>query len=115
MSEKRVTILQQNDLTELCSHAGRFQDNGFSLYRGVLVVWDDDYDVRVLDVLDRMPVNVLEQLLAVYERKASISFLWDKAVPHGYTEYDPVDLEPGDGDLFHIHNSFAREPRLLSR
>ena len=115
MSEKRVTILRQDDLTELCSQARQFKDNGFSLYRGVLVVWDDGHDGRVLDVLDKMPVGVLEQLLAVHERKASISFLWDRLVPMGYGEYDPVDIEPGDGDLFHIDTSIARDPSFLHR
>lgn len=64
-------------------------DDGFSIYRGVLVQWDQDHDERVLQVLDEMPAAVLEKLLVVHESKGGIWFIWDGPTPKGYEEGGP--------------------------
>lgn len=78
---------------------------GFSIYRGVLVQWDEDHDERILDVLDNMPANILDSLLVTQEHEGGISFVWEGAVPQGYTDND--EIEPGDGDCWPIALSIA--------
>jgi len=47
-----------------------------SLYRGVIVCWDEDIDTRVLEFVDNMPTHLRERLIAIGENQASVSFLW---------------------------------------
>lgn len=75
---------------------------GFTVYRGVLVQWDEDHDERILDLLDITPVAVLENIVAVQEHEGSIAFLWKDRPPIGYCPGDSV--APGDGDIWHITN-----------
>lgn len=48
---------------------------GYSIHRGVLVVWDEDNDPRVLTLIDQMNPGAREALLAVGESQGSVSFL----------------------------------------
>lgn len=82
---------------------------GFSLYRGVLVQWDEDHDERVIAVLDKMPAKVLDHLLIVQEHEGSISFVWKDTVPAGYGKGEGIDVP--DGDHWNIHSSIALNTR----
>jgi len=81
---------------------------GASLYRGVLVQWDEDHDERILDVIDNMPARVIDHLLVVAESEGSIGFLWEGEIPAGYSEWGEV--EPPDGDCWSIWMSVAVHP-----
>ena len=52
----------------------------FSIYRGVMVFWDTDYDTRVLTFLDNNE-NIIPNILAVAERKAYLTILWLDMAP----------------------------------
>lgn len=67
----------------MASHCDQ-RECGFSIYRGVLVQWDEDHDERVLDFLDQTPSYVLDSLLVVQEHEGNIAFVWKGAVPKGY-------------------------------
>jgi hypothetical protein len=59
----------------------RQENCGFSLYRGVLVVWDEDHDTRVLTFIDSLAEENRKQLLVVQEHEGSIAFIWDRYCP----------------------------------
>jgi hypothetical protein len=92
----RVLVFDINDLP-----AG----SDYSLYKGVIVVWDDDSDSRVLDLLDKMSDEVRSGLLAVHEHEGSVSFRWFGYIPSDYQEGKGV--EPGDGDWWSIYESIS--------
>lgn len=55
---------------------------GQSLYRGVLVDWDYDYDTRILGYLSKIGGSILERLYSAGERKGFLSLWW--------TGYEPL-------------------------
>lgn len=64
---------------------------GISVHCGVIVVWDEDYDERVLRMIEeRFPAGSLKPL-AVCEHKGSIHILWNEedaalyGAPEDYT------------------------------
>ena len=76
---------------------------GFSIYRGVLIVWDEDYDPRILGMIDDMPDQARKEVLAAYEHEGGLSLLWtdDDIAP---SEYDPGELLDVRGsDVWAIH------------
>lgn len=64
--------------------------HGISIHHGIIVVWDEDYDTRVLRLIEeQFPVGSLRPL-AVAERKGSLALLWGfeedaYGEPEGYT------------------------------
>jgi hypothetical protein len=100
----RATTILQSDLPNMASHCAQ-SECGFSIYRGVIVQWDEDHDERVLDVLDQMPAHILDSLFVVQEHEGAIAFVWKGDVPKGYEE-GTDGVEPGDGDLWCIISSF---------
>jgi len=81
-----------------------FDDCGVSVYRGVIVNWDSDYDHRVLQVLDDMPAKLLGSLLVIHEHEGSVHFIWDGDVPQAYQEGEGVEV--GDYDYWRIDCSY---------
>ena len=47
-------------------------DSGVSVYKGVIVVWDCDYDTRILQHIDTIPTNVLKKIKKIGEHKAGL-------------------------------------------
>ncbi len=90
----RTTTFFNRHFPNCASHCPQ-ETCGFSIYRGVLVQWDEDHDERVLTVLDQMPPHILDQLIITQEHEGGICFVWKGAVPKGYQEGDSVD---GEGD-----------------
>jgi len=93
----KVPTFHYDDLPDMHAEA-----TGFSLYRGVLVQWDQDRDERVLDFVDGLPAGVLEGLLIVQESKGMLALRWAHEVPADYAEGNMVDAA---GDLWTIHDS----------
>ena len=81
-------------------------DHEFSLYRGVLVQWDEDHDERVLRVIDYMPAKVVDRLLVVQEHEGSVAFVWDRTIPVGY-EVDGPGIDVPGGDWWYVYSSVA--------
>ena len=78
---------------------------GYSIYRGVLVQWDENHDRRVLAMLDHMAAIDLDSLMVVQEHEASASFLWRDRVPERYAEGSHFGLP--DGDVCYVYSSVA--------
>lgn len=53
---------------------------GVSVYRGVLIVWDEDHDNRVVEVIDQLLGEYQRkdyQLLVANESEGHIKLIWD--------------------------------------
>ena len=50
--------------------------HGLSIHHGIIVVWDEDYDTRVLRLLEERFPTGSRRPLAVAERKGSLALLW---------------------------------------
>lgn len=69
---------------------------GVSCYRGVLVLWDNDEDTRVLDFLDEMPDMMRWELIAIHEHEGVVQMFWHGYIPSEYK----TDVESPDGDIW---------------
>jgi len=97
-----MITLKASDLPNMATHCDQ-ADCGFSLYRGVLVQWDEDHDDRVLRVLDDMKAKHLDKLLVVQEHEGCIAFVWRGSIPFYYREGECI-VEP-TGDVWNITSS----------
>ena len=57
---------------------------GFTIYKGVLVVWDKGEDKKVLKVVDQVSKKYSEQLLIVHLDSKVLEMLWNGDVPKGF-------------------------------
>lgn len=68
-----------------------------SIYRSVLVNWDEDYDARILDFIDDMTEEDRFYLLATHEHEGGIWFIWNGPAPKAYEKIDQgVATRSGD-------------------
>lgn len=49
---------------------------GISIYRGIIVIWDEDHDARILRFVDNLTNDELKYVIAVHERKGSLSIVY---------------------------------------
>ena len=96
------------DFPNLASHCNQ-GECGFSIYRGVLILWDEDHDQRILGVIDKMPARVIKHLLIAQEHEGCIDFVWNEVIPKGY-ESDAPEIEAPDGDLWGITSVALIDP-----
>ena len=71
-------FLAESALREHCVHAA-----GWSLYKNVVILWDDDYDTRVLYLIDDYLADCpmpLQELHAIHERKGFITVFTEYAL-----------------------------------
>ncbi len=75
-----------------------------SVYKNVIIGWDEDRDKRVLEFLRNIENDGhLLDLLAIQEHEASIALFWSCAPPDSYRVGDDKDMT--DGDIFTIRTS----------
>lgn len=89
---------------DLCNQPGVSTHYGFSVCDNTLIVWDEDRDVRVLEVLRKMPLDVRSELLLIHEHEATLWMVWDKLVPDAYKE--GTEIPTSDGDTFSVGYSY---------
>lgn len=77
---------------------------GFSIYKSVLVRWDEDHDSRILILIDQIPWSLRERLLVVQEHEAGVSMLWADQVPDEYKDGTELLV---DGDVWHVMQSYT--------
>jgi hypothetical protein len=75
-----VAIFYTSELPAMATHWPQ-ASCGFSLYRGVLAVWDEDRDTRVLNFIDDLLPEDRDELLVVQEHEGSVAFIWDHYEP----------------------------------
>ncbi len=99
-----ILVIFKNDLAKFIDYPN--ENYAFSIYKNTCVVWDDDLDHRVLDLVDHMPDLIQEELVAIYERKGDLNILWDNYVPAGYGKNVTLDV-PIDTDFWVISKSIT--------
>ena len=57
------------------------EKSGYSLYRGILVKWDEDYDQMILAFIDQLPADERKQLVMAQEHENCLSLVWKGTVP----------------------------------
>lgn len=77
----------------MASHCNQ-EDCGFSIYHGILVQWDEDQDLRVLEFIDDMEEDARNGLLVIQEHEGCLGFIW-KHIPH-YKERESLETMSGD-------------------
>ncbi len=70
-------------------------DDGFSLYKGVLIQWSTMWDIRICTFIDDLSPVYRENLLACQAHKGGISLLWknNSMIPPGIKERRRVEVE----------------------
>lgn len=107
-----IHTIKDAELPAMATHCNQITC-GFTIYRGVLIRWDEDHDTRVLDILDDMPASIIECLLVIQEHEASVYLLWRDSVPTGYEKGQ--ELSPNDGDCWHIFESKTVSGEFVER
>lgn len=108
IEREAITAFYADDLPNMATHCDQSKC-GFSLYKGVLVQWDEDQDTRVLDFLDDMESSDRLSLLVVQEHEGGIAFLWEGYIPDNqYKEGASIEV---DGDVWSIVESKCLPPR----
>jgi hypothetical protein len=75
---------------------------GFTVYRGVLIQWDEDEDRRILTFIDQLPSGVRRSLSIVQEHEGSLGLVWRNRVPEGYEVGREFEVE---GDFWVVEKS----------
>lgn len=96
-----IVAVRYRDLPRMETHVS--EEAGFSIYRGIIVRWDEDYDTRILDFIDDMDDDDARGLMAVQEHEGSIAFRWKESVPPQFAEGQSV--ESRDGDCWSVYES----------
>ena len=68
-----------------------FPNQGFSIYRGVLIQWDEDHDPRVLRFVDNLAPADRACLLIAQEHEGMIRLCWTHHIPHRYRTDELID------------------------
>ena len=83
---------------------GERGSHGFSVYKDVLIQWDEDYDERVCEFIDDLNPRIRRRLISVQEREGNLALLWDESVPSTYAKGNGVDVA---GDYWTIEESIV--------
>lgn len=90
--------IHKDQLSERIQEA--MDNNGFSIYKGVLVVWDSVQEKKLLEVLDNFIDAHPNKLLAVHFADNLLEMIWKDNVPTGLgprvtdTEQGRIELDP---------------------
>jgi hypothetical protein len=98
---KNVRILK-SDIQQLL-HYSNIKDEDFSIYKNVLVHWDEDHDDRVLQWLNELPEQVIEKLVYVRECEGCVNFIWSDLLPEPPYQ-DGFEIE---GDFWTVNNAIV--------
>lgn len=99
----KVPIIYAEDLPSMATHCKQ-SECGMSVYRNVLVQWDEDHDERVLQFIDELPDEIRNNLAVVQEHEGGLSLLWNVDIPRAYATDGETCV---DGDTWHIFSSRA--------
>jgi hypothetical protein len=69
---------------------------GCSTYKGVMIYWDENYDHRILDVLDSMEQNHRYHLIACAHYEEALYFMWNyNYTPPDYLQGSKIPVRGG--------------------
>lgn len=90
--------------------SGLGYDYGFSVYRGVIVLWDEDYDVRIFIALDiLLKTTSLEKPIMIRESEGVFQIVWHREDESLIKAESPDSIEVRSNetwDSFIVENIF---------
>jgi hypothetical protein len=101
VSRESILVIYGRDLPSMATHADQ-QECGYSVYKGVLVQWDEDQDARVFDFIDDLDGYTRCCLAAVQEHEGNLALLWKKQGPLWPTRDNTLEVA---GDIWNIVSS----------
>jgi hypothetical protein len=97
-----ISMFRPSDLSVFDCHE-RCGQYGFSYYKGVLILWDEDHDQRIVKWIESLPSPIRNQLLCAHEHEGTIGLAWRRnKIPQKYKEGNSVLV---DGDCWTIIES----------
>ena len=84
-----LPIFYESDFPNAATHCEQ-AECGFSIYRGVLIQWDEDHDERILEFIDQLDHEHRRHLLIAQEHEGCLCLRWDSSGP-------PEKYKPGRG------------------
>ena len=78
-----IDVIFPADVPALAQQGGPFA-HGFSIYDGVVVLWDRRYDPTILTWLDMLDDRTIDNLVLVAERGGQVALRWRHEVPKEY-------------------------------
>lgn len=96
-----IRVFRVSDLPNMGASVKGFS-YGFTVYRGVLIQWDEDEDRRIVTFIDQLPARVRRSLSIVQEHEGSLGLIWRNRVPAGYEVGREFEVE---GDLWVVEKS----------
>lgn len=95
--ERWIDVIFPADVPPLGREGGPFA-NGFSIYDGVVVVWDRRYDPTILTWVDMLDDRTIENLALVVERGGQVALRWRHEVPAQYQAGTAIPVLIGADD-----------------
>ena len=99
-----VNIFDEEDLPNMGAGAKGFS-YGFTIYRGVLVQWDEDRDERILTFINQLPARVRCRLAIVQEHEGSLGLVWHTRAPSDYEVGKEFEVE---GDFWVVEKTTSK-------
>lgn len=95
--ERWIDVIFPTDVPPLGREGGPFA-HGFSIYDGVVVLWDRRYDATILTWLDMLDDRAIENLALVVERGGQVALRWRHEVPSQYAAGATIPVLIGADD-----------------
>ena len=96
--KKDLKHIHKNHLSVKIQNA--IDKNGFSIYKGVLIVWGKLQDEKLLELIDTVAGEYPDRLLLVHFEDNFLEMLWKDEVPPGFlhavtdTELGRIEMQP---------------------
>jgi hypothetical protein len=108
-NETHADETAETELIPVLIHAAQMaEEKEFSIWRGVVIQWDEDMDTRVLRFVDAMEDSDRENLLSCYEHEGGLTLLWKEGVPQKYLKTQSIEVM---GDVWGICESYTAAAR----
>jgi len=82
---------------------------GYSVYKGTIIEWDEDYDRRIFIFVDNILKQRIKNLIRCKEHEAGLILYFKDSIPLKYNEGDSIDIDDEEGhDVWSITECFIQ-------
>lgn len=72
----RRNMYYDYDIDDAIHMLNIMKSDGSFLYKNVIVIFDEDKDLRIFDFIDRLPEYARQQILFLRETQANVDIFW---------------------------------------